>query len=177
MRSRSNSSRACSDGRSSEIQADVRRRRFQTSLTFEELSPVRPEKSLTVGLRGDRRPQQPGAADQPVHGRRPQAPLPDHRLPARQDGHAGEGRLDRVRPEPHGAHRAASLRRRREALHPRAERPGGRRAGRRRADGRHRRRQRAAAAGDPARHDDPQHRAEARQGRPDGPLRRRRARS
>jgi len=27
-------------------------RRFQTSLTFEEVSPVRPEKSLTVGLRG-----------------------------------------------------------------------------------------------------------------------------
>jgi large subunit ribosomal protein L2 len=27
-------------------------RRFQTSLTFDEVSPVRPEKSLTVGLRG-----------------------------------------------------------------------------------------------------------------------------
>ena len=42
---------------------------------------------------------------------------------ARQDRHPGEGRDDRVRPEPHGAHRAPALRRRREALHPRARRP------------------------------------------------------
>ena len=38
----------------------------------------------------------------------------------------------------------------------------GRRQGRVGSDGRHRRRQRAAAQGDPARHDDPQHRAQAR---------------
>ena len=40
---------------------------------------------------------------------------------------------DRVRPEPLGADRAADLRRRREALHPAADRPEGRRHDRRRA--------------------------------------------
>ena len=39
-----------------------------------------------------------------------------------KDGVPGQGRLDRVRPEPLGEHRAAALRRRREALHPRAAR-------------------------------------------------------
>ena len=93
-------------------------------------------------------------------------------------GHPGEGRVDRVRPEPLGAHRAAPLRRRREALHPRARRPEGRRDGGRRAPtadilpGNALPLQR-----DPARHDDPQHRAEARQGRPDRALGRRRPRS
>ena len=43
-----------------------------------------------------------------------------------------------------------------------------------RREGRDQPRQRAAAAADPARHGDPQHRAQARQGRADGPLRRRR---
>ena len=78
-------------------------------------------------------------------------------------GHPGEGRDDRVRPEPHGAHRAAPLRRRREALHPGARRA--RRSARASSSGRtrgHPARQRAAAARHPARHDDPQHRAEAR---------------
>ena len=39
---------------------------------------------------------------------------------ARQGRRAGQGRAHRVRPQPHRAHRAAALRRRREALHPRA---------------------------------------------------------
>ena len=53
---------------------------------------------------------------------RPQARLPRHRLPSpRQGRRAGQGRSHRVRPEPHRAHRAAALRRRREALHPRAQ--------------------------------------------------------
>ena len=63
----------------------------------------------------------------------PQAALPHHRLQARQDRRARQGRVDRVRSEPHGAHRAPPLRRRREALHPRARRPEGRRQDRRRA--------------------------------------------
>ena len=46
--------------------------------------------------------------------RRPQAALPHHRLQARQDRRAGHGRDDRVRSQPHRAHRAAPLRRRRE---------------------------------------------------------------
>ena len=58
--------------------------------------------------------------------------LPHHRLQARQARHSGEGRDDRVRPEPLGADRAADLCRRREALHPAAGRPEGRRHDRRR---------------------------------------------
>ena len=96
--------------------------RFQTKLDFQEISPVRPEKRLYGRAALDRRPQQPGPDDVPLHGRRPQAALPDDRLPARQAGHPGQGRHDRVRPEPHGADRAAPLRRRREALHPGAQR-------------------------------------------------------
>ena len=37
---------------------------------------------------------------------------------SRQGRRAGQGRAHRVRPQPHRAHRAAALRRRREALHP-----------------------------------------------------------
>ena len=51
-------------------------RRFQTMHDFSELTPVRPEKSLTVGQRktGGRNSQ--GRTDQPLHGRRAQAPVP-----------------------------------------------------------------------------------------------------
>ena len=66
------------------------------------------------------RPEQPRPHHDAAPGRRPQAALPHHRLQARQGRRPGEGRRDRVRPEPLGAHRAAPLRRRREALHPRA---------------------------------------------------------
>lgn len=41
-----------------------------------------------------------------------------------KDGVPAQGRAHRVRPEPHRAHRAAALRRRREALHHRAPWPG-----------------------------------------------------
>ena len=59
-------------------------------------------------------------------------------------------------PEPHGAHRAAPLRGRREALHPRARRPEAGRHGRLEPQRRHQARQLPAAAAHPARHDDPQ---------------------
>ena len=52
------------------------------------------------------------------------------RLQAPQGRRAGEGRRDRVRPEPQRAHRAAALPRRREALHPRAAAADGRHGGR-----------------------------------------------
>ena len=68
------------------------------------------------------RPQQPRPGHGAPPGWRPQARLPRHRLPSpRQGRRAGQGRSHRVRPEPHRAHRAAALRRRREALHHRAE--------------------------------------------------------
>ena len=61
------------------------------------------------------------------------------------------GRDDRVRPEPHGAHRAPPLRRRREALHPRARRPEGRRQDRLEPQRRHQARQLDDAPAHPAR--------------------------
>ena len=50
--------------------------------------------------------------------RRRQAPVPQDRLQAPQGRDPGEGRPDRVRPQPVRLHRAAALRRRREELHP-----------------------------------------------------------
>ena len=86
-------------------------------------------------------------------------------------GRAGAHRDDRVRPEPVRAHRPAPLPRRREALHAPAARPqGGRRRRRRRRRG-GARGQRPADREHPARHHDPQHRADPGQGRPDRPVR------
>ncbi len=78
---------------------------------------------------------------------------------------------DRVRPEPLREYRPRQLRRRREALHPQPQGPGGREEDRRRADRRDRAGQRAAPRGDPRRHHRPQRRAHSRQGRPAGALR------
>ena len=85
-----------------------------------------------------------------------------------KDGVPAKVARDRVRPEPQRAHRAAALRRRREALHPR---PAGRQVGRHAAERPGRRDpagQRAAAALHPGRHRGPQRRAEARRRRQDG---------
>ena len=76
-------------------------------------------------------------------------------------------------PEPHGAHRAAALRGRRQALHPRARRDEGGRQDRLEPQRRHQARQLDDAPLHPARHDDPQHRAQEGQGRPARPRRRR----
>jgi hypothetical protein len=82
-----------------------------------------------------------------------------------KEGIAGQGRADRIRSEPHRAHRAAVLRRRRAPLHHRAEGPEGRRPGDlgpRCAD---QGRQHPAAAQHPGRFDRALHRDEAGQGR------------
>ena len=122
----------------------------------------------------DRRPQPPRPHHHPPHRRWPQAALPHHRLQARQGRHPGARRAGRVRPEPHRAHRAAVLRRRRAPLHHRAQ---GHDAGRP-ADGGPRcadqGRQHAAAAQHADRLDRALHRDEARQGRADRARRRRR---
>ena len=104
-------------------------RRFATWLQHEAVTKGEPEKSLTEGLTksGGRNNARPRHLAPPR--RRGQAPLPQDRLQAPQGRRAGQGRRDRVRPEPLGAHRAAALRRRREALHPRAGADGGRRRG------------------------------------------------
>ena len=120
--------------------------------TFEEVTKKEPEKSLLEPRQEDRRPQQQRPHHDAPPRRRPQAPLPRHRLQAPEGRRAGEGRRDRVRPEPVGPHRAAPLRRRREGLHPRARAARGRRDGRVRPRGRHQARQRAAAREHPDRH-------------------------
>ena len=126
----------------------------------------------------ERRPQRARPHHDLAPRRRPQAPLPADRLPARQARHPGEGRGDRVRPEPLGATSRCSTTRtarsatswRRNGLAvgdvvmsgPDAEiQPG----------------QRAAAREDPARLGGPRRRAEAGQGRPAGARRRAWARS
>ena len=108
-----------------------------------------------------------------AQGRRLQAALPRDRLQARQGRHRLPNRAHRVRSEPHGAHRAAALRRRRAPLHHRAEGLEDRRS----ADGGPRcadqDRQLAAAAQHPDRLDGALHRDEAGQGRADGAFGRR----
>ena len=98
-------------------------RRGSSVADFVEITRTTPEKSLVAPAAQEGRPQQPGPDHHPAPGRRPQARLPHHRLPSlRQGRRAGEGRAHRVRPEPHRPDRAAALRRRREALHHRADR-------------------------------------------------------
>ena len=149
-------------------------RRQQTVAAFDELTASSPHKPLTKGLKR-------------IGGRNNQGRIT---IWYRGGGHKRRYRMIDFRrdkigvpakvatieydPEPLGAHRAAALRRRREALHPGADGPGGGRPGGVRARGADQPGQRAAAAGDPARHDRPQHRAQDRQGRPDGAQRRRR---
>ena len=104
-------------------------RRFQTVSDFSEITKTTPEKSLLK--------PKPKTGGRNNHGRktsppprwRSQAAVPGHRLPAQQGRRSGHGGDDRVRPQPHLPHRAAPLPRRREALHPRAQRRrGGRHA-------------------------------------------------
>ena len=98
-------------------------RRGSSVADFAEITRTTPEKSLRRAAAQEGRPQQPGPHHHPSPGWRPQARLPRHRLPSlRQGRRAGQGRAHRVRPQPHRPHRAAALRRRREALHHRAER-------------------------------------------------------
>ena len=70
----------------------------------------------------ERRPQQRRPHHHPPHGWWPQAAyrVIDFRRHDK-DGVPAQGRAHRVRPQPHGPDRAAALRGRREALHPRAE--------------------------------------------------------
>ena len=91
-----------------------------------------------------------------------------------KEGIAGARRADRVRPEPHRAHRAAVLRRRRAPLHHRAEGPECRRPADVRQGRADQGRQHPAAAQHADRLDRALHRDEAGQGRADRARRRRR---
>ncbi len=98
-------------------------RRFQTVSDFGDVTTDRPEKSLLAPKPKTGRSQQPRPQDLAPPRRRSQAAVPHHRLQASQGRGARQGRLDRVRPQPHLPHRAAALRGRREALHPGAQGP------------------------------------------------------
>ena len=137
-------------------------RRFQTVSDFSEITKTTPEKSLLAPKHKHRRPQQLRPQDRPPQGRRPQAAVPHHRLQAHQGRRAGQGRRDRVRPEPQLPHPAAALPRRREALHPRPDGREGRRPAAERPGLRDPSRQRPAAALHPRRH----HRAQRRAASP-----------
>ena len=102
-------------------------RRFQTRLGLRRDHQGPPERSLVKPKprTGGRNAYGRMTARHRGGGHKQQYRVVDFRR--NKDGVAGQGRGDRVRPEPQRAHRAAALRRRREALH---HRPG-RRAGRR----------------------------------------------
>ena len=102
-------------------------RRFATYADFAEITKTEPEKSLVEGLTK--------SGGRNAHGRK----TARHRgggakrlyrridFKRRKDGIPAQGRRDRVRPQPDRLHRAAALRRRREALHHRAAAPARRR--------------------------------------------------
>ena len=148
-------------------------RRGSSVADFVEITRSAPEKSLVRAAAQEGWSEQRGSDHDPAPGRRAQARLPGDRLPpCRQGRRAGEGRAHRVRPEPHRAHRAAALRRRREALHLGAEQAEAGRPGRDRPVGRHQAGQQPAAAQHPGRHGGARHRAAARWRRQDRPVRR-----
>ncbi len=92
--------------------------RSMTRSTFEEITTDKPHKPLLEPQEARQRAQQPGSSDRPPSRRRREAALPAHRLQARQVRRARAPGDHRVRPQSLGAHRAAPLPRRREALHP-----------------------------------------------------------
>ena len=149
-------------------------RRFGTYQLREELSGDGPTKSLIEGKKRSSGRNAAGRITSRHRGGGAKRLLPAHRLQAHQGRRARQGRDDRVRPQPQRLHRAAQLRRRREALHPRPAGAGGRRRGRLGRGRRHHTGQRAAARPDPDRHRRPQRRADARPGRPPRPRRRHR---
>ena len=139
---------------------------------FAEVTRTEPEKSLTEGLKK--------SGGRNAHGRKTSR----HRgggakrlyrkidFKRRKDGDPGEGRAHRVRPQPLGLHRAASLRRRREAIHPRAAAAACRGDGPVRRRRRHPGREQPAAREHAGGHGRPQRRADAGSRRPDGRARR-----
>ena len=113
-------------------------RRFVTYPDFAEITRSEPEKSLDRGAQEVRRTQRLRAQDLTPPRRRRQAPVPQDRLqaPART---ASRRRSPQIEYDPNrtALHRAAPLRRRREALHPRPGAAEGRRDRRVRPGRRH----------------------------------------
>ncbi len=137
-------------------------RRGSSVADFAEITRSTPEKSLLRPLSktGGRNNQGRITTRHIGGGHKRQYRVIDFRRNDK-DGVQRQGRAHRVRPEPHGAHRAAALRRRHQALHPGAEQA---EAGRPRRVGpqrRHQAGQQPAAAQHPHRYRHPRHRAAA----------------
>ena len=173
-RSRSSRGLRSSHGRSARSSRRRPGRRFMTVSDFAEVTKTEPEKRLLEPLTKKGGRNNNGRITTRHQGGGHKRRYRIDRLQAPQGRRAGEGRRDRVRPEPVGADRAAALRRRREGLHPRARRleVGATRRVRARAP--------TSSPGNalplrehPDRHARAQRRAEARQGRPAGAQRRR----
>ena len=101
--------------------------RQMTRSTFDEITTDQPHKPLTERSCSKAGRNSQGKLTVRHQGGGHKRAVPHHRLEARQVRRAGRDRDGRVRPEPLGAHRPAPLRRRREALHAPAARPGSRR--------------------------------------------------
>ena len=125
---RSSSSRGRADGRPS-VQAHVAGPSLHDDLGFRRDHDRQAREEPARAGQAQRRPQQHRPHHDAPPGRRPQAPLPHHRLQAAQGRRSGKRRVDRVRPQPLGAHRAAALRGRR--TRPTSWRPRGSASGRR----------------------------------------------
>ncbi len=136
--------------------------RFQTKLDFEEISPVRPEKRLTVGMRstGGRNNQGRMTSRFMGGGHKRLYRIIDFR----RDKQDIPAKVASIEYDPNRTARIALLHyadgEKRYILAPNGLTVGS--TGRLRTGGGHPARQRAAPAGDPARHDDPQHRADPR---------------
>ena len=150
-------------------------RRGSSVADFAEITRSTPEKSLLRPLhnKGGRNVHGKITARHQGGGHKRQYRLIDFKRVG-QGRRAGEGRAHRVRPEPHRAHRAAALRRRREALHHRAEGPQAGRPRRVRPGRRHQAGQQPAAAQHPGGYHRPRGGAAPGRRREAGPLGRRR---
>ncbi len=99
-------------------------RRFLTMLDKSEITKQTPEKSLTESKKRTGGRNSHGEVTSWHRGGGHAQHYRVDRFPARQDRNPGEGGGHRIRSEPFGAHRAAALCRRREALHSAAGGPG-----------------------------------------------------
>ena len=97
--------------------------RFVSYPDFAEITKTEPERSLVEGLTKSGGRNSFGRKTSRHRGGGAKRLYRRDRLQAPQGRRAGARRGDRVRPQPHRLHRAAALRRRREALHPGAGAP------------------------------------------------------
>ncbi len=151
--------------------------RFQTSLVNDDITTNRPYKPLLVIKQRTGGRRNSGDITIRHHGGRPQEEAPPDRLQARQVRRAGQGRVDRIRPN--RSSRIALVNyadgEKRYILQPVGLQVG--QTSHERTRGRYSDRQRAAAQEHSGRHHGAQCRASSGQGSPDGALRRDRRRN